>query len=208
MSHTFSIPKDPYDWNTPIYSKSRITIKPGLTVLVGCNGSGKTTLLSLIRKHMRHDNIPLFEYNNLHEGGKIAMDWALQISGDMKILAALATSSEGEQIYINFGEMCEKLGGFMRKHSGAKERWILFDAIDSGLSIDNICELKGFLKDLVIGEDPENVYVIISANAYELCRGEQCFDVHNGKYVTFEDYEDYRDFVLRSRDWKDKRYVP
>ena len=39
----------------------------------------------------------------------------------------------------------------------------------------------------------------------KLCRGEQCFDVYNGKYTTFKDYEDYRDFILKSREWKEKR---
>ena len=208
MSRRFCIPKDPHETGEPIYAKSRITLKPGLTVLVGCNGSGKSTLMRHIRYKLRKLAIPFFEYDNLFEGGASAKDWALQVSGNMNLLVSLAMSSEGEQIYINFGEMCRKLGAFIRQNSDAKELWIMFDSIDSGLSIDYIDELKNFLKDMVIGGDKDkDIYILMSANAYELCRDEQCFDVHNGMYTSFKDYEEYRDFVLRSRERKDKRGV-
>ena len=35
-----------------------------------------------------------------------------------------------------------------------------------------------------------------------MARGEQCFDVYHGKYVTFKDYEEYRNLVLQSKEWK------
>ena len=38
-----------------------------------------------------------------------------------------------------------------------------------------------------------------------MARDEQCFDVYNGKYVKFTDYEEYRDFILQSREWKNQR---
>ena len=50
-----------------------------------------------------------------------------------------------------------------------------------------------------------DVYIVVSANEYELARGENCFDVYNGKYIQFEDYEDYRNFILNTRNIKDKR---
>ena len=49
------------------------------------------------------------------------------------------------------------------------------------------------------------IYIVISANEYEMARGEQCFDVYNGKYVTFNDYEEYRNLVLQSKEWKCQR---
>ena len=207
MSRRFNIPKDPYDTDDIVFAKSRIDIKTGLTVLVGCNGSGKSTLMRHIGYRLKKLDIPFFEYDNLHQGGHSAKDWALNVSGDMNLLVGLVTSSEGEQIYINFGEMCRKLGGFIRQNAGAKEIWVMLDAIDSGLSIDYIVELKKFLTDLVIGGNSDkDIYILMSANAYELCRDSQCFDVRNGVYTSFKDYEEYRDFVLRSREWKDKRY--
>lgn len=207
MSRQFNIPKDPYDTDDIVFAKSRIYIKPGLTILVGCNGSGKSTLMRHIGYRLKKLDIPFFEYDNLHQGGHRAKDWALNVSGDMNLLANLVCSSEGEQIYINFSQMCGKLGAFIRQNTDAKELWIMLDAIDSGLSIDYITELKDFLNDLVIGKNQDkDIYILMSANAYELCRDEQCFDVHNGVYTSFYDYEEYREFVLRSREWKDKRY--
>ena len=89
-----------------------------------------------------------------------------------------------------------------------KERWILLDAIDSGYSIDNVVELKDLIN--LIFEDSAKVgidmHILASANAYELASGENCFDVNAGKYLTFESYDDYKKFILKSRKKKDKRY--
>ena len=80
-------------------------------------------------------------------------------------------------------------------------------AVDSGFSIDNVVELKDELFKLIldIHKDKE-VYIVITANAYEMARGEQCFDVINGKYVSIKSYEKYRSVILKSRDKKDARY--
>ena len=40
----------------------------------------------------------------------------------------------------------------------------------------------------------------------EIANGENCFDVMNGKYVQFKDYDDFKKFIMRSREKKDKRY--
>lgn len=84
----------------------------------------------------------------------------------------------------------------------------MFDAIDSGLSVDNVVDIKMNLFDLVIKDAEESgldVYIIISANEYELARNSSCFDVNSGKYIEFNSYEDFRKFILSSRKKKDKR---
>ena len=95
----------------------------------------------------------------------------------------------------------------MKKPSESKERWILLDAADSGYSVDNVVDLKELLK--IIIEDGRSmgvaVYIVVSANEYEMAAGEQCFDVNTGKYLTFKDYGDYRKYILESRKRKDKR---
>ena len=84
----------------------------------------------------------------------------------------------------------------------------MLDAIDSGMSVDNIVEIVSVFN--MILEDAKSmgkeVYIIISANEFELCRNSPCFDVHAGKYRTFTDYEDYRKFILKSREKKNARY--
>ena len=87
------------------------------------------------------------------------------------------------------------------------ERWILLDAIDSGLSVDNIVDIKEYLfKTILEDAGDTTVRILVSANEYEICRNEQCMDVHTGKYRTFKGYESYRKFILKSREIKNKRY--
>ena len=50
------------------------------------------------------------------------------------------------------------------------------------------------------------LYIIVSANSYELASNENCFDIINGEYVAFNSYEDYKQFILDSRKLKDERY--
>ena len=82
----------------------------------------------------------------------------------------------------------------------------LFDALDSGLSIDAISEMKTDLFQFVIEQNPDkDVYIIVSANGYEFANGERCYDVANCKEITFKDYDDYRKFILKSKEQKNKR---
>ena len=39
-----------------------------------------------------------------------------------------------------------------------------------------------------------------------MAREEQCFDVYNGKYIKFDNYEEYRNFILESKQNKNNRY--
>ena len=81
------------------------------------------------------------------------------------------------------------------------------DAIDSGLSIDNIVDIKEYLFKTVLENNfGKEIYILVVAKEYEMARGENCFDVRNGKYIKFKDYENYRNFVLKSKEWKEERY--
>ena len=201
----FKISKDPWDIGENLYTKTSIIFNPGLTVLVGCNGSGKTTLLRFIEEELRVNKIPVVTFNNLVDGGSNSMAEA-GLFGDMRFVATAALSSEGENIVMNLGKVASKIGAKIRKNSEAKELWILLDAVDSGLSIDNIIEFKQFLKDTIIAENKDkDIYIIASANEYELCNDEKCFDVRNGRYMIFDTYNEYRAFILGSRVAKDKR---
>lgn len=223
--------RDPYDCGFTPTRPKHIEIKPGLTVLVGCNGAGKTTLLNNIKAELAKADIPCHMYSNLYDGGTNSVSAAFY-DNDCSLGATLMCSSEGECISLNFGKLLSKVRGFlqvgeidtrwnrvskaMRSLNGeseedkelSKERWLLFDAIDSGLSIDSVVEIVDVFN--LILKDAANLwveaYIVISANGYELCRGNQCFDVNTGKYLTFSDYEEYRKFILKSRDKKDKQY--
>lgn len=69
------------------------------------------------------------------------------------------------------------------------------------MSVDAVIEIKALFDTMMQDAAKMGIelYLIISANEYELARGSQCFDVNTGKYLTFADYEGYRDFIIKSR---------
>ena len=147
-------------------------------------------------------------FDNLLEGGNNSVSESL-LRGEISFVAQAACSSEGENINMNIGKFAEKMGAFVRKNQTKKEIFFLMDAVDSGLSIDNVIDTKKYLFNTVI-EDCESkgisAYIIVSANEYELARSEQCLDTLNLKYIEFSDYEAFRNYVIKTRKSKNQRY--
>lgn len=189
-----------------IFNKVQVQFNPGLTVIVGCNGAGKTTLLQQINESLENKDIPVMLHSNLTNGAN-ALKSKAAFRSRFDVVARIMSSSEGENIVNVLEFIANEMGQMSRDNPDAKELWYLFDAIDSGLSVDNIVEFKQVLIPLVIENNGDkDVYFLISANEYEFVRNENCLDVMNGKYLKFKDYEDYRDFILKSREQKNKRY--
>lgn len=222
--------RDPYNIGVSLTRPTQVELNPGLTILVGCNGSGKTTLIQNIKSMIKKEEIPFVIYdnqNNLnYSAGSILTGFAQFDTDDLSIASNLYTASEGESIRINIYRQSSLYKEFLKtgyfkdksfklaqifqnseKIITDKRRFFLYDATDSGLSIDNIIEIKELFKAIIALCEEQDIepYVIISANEYELCRGESCFDVVKGKYITFKDYDDYRNFIINSRITKEKR---
>ena len=228
MGRKFELWKDPYGCGFDLWKTGIVEINQNVTVLVGCNGIGKTTLLNNIESILKKENIPVIHFDNLSDGGANARS-EKALMEDFGFLAESMCSSEGENIVLNLCDLAKRLGNFIRtgvnrgkynpfaelfksdtedknQEKRSNERWILFDVVDSGLSIDNIIDLKeGLFKTIIEHEKDREIYIIISANEYEMANGEQCFDVYNGKYITFKDYDEYRNMILESKKWKEER---
>lgn len=198
----FKIYKDYYG-DCDLFLRDEIEIKPGLTVLVGCNGAGKSTLILQMRDKLIEQKKKFLAYDNLRDGGDQAASWA-GYCGDYAQMATMIQSSEGENIIINIGNFAKKVGDFVRKTS-QKDIFIFFDAIDSGMSIDNIIEIKDFFKFVQKNDPDKTFYFIVSANEYEMACGQNCFDVYKGEYVEFKDYDAFKAFIVHSRAVKDGR---
>lgn len=228
MSRIIKTWRDPYDAGFSTCRKKQIEIQQGLTVLVGCNGSGKTTLLHNIKSELKKEDIPVFYYDNEKDGGNNSISESI-FYGNLSFTATALCSSEGENISLNLSKIASKLRKFVEtgdngdrfnalaktlalkddneENNVSNERWILLDAMDSGYSIDNVIEMKDFF-DLVIKDAKEfgiELYIMISSNEYELAHESKCFDVMERKYIQFASYEDYKKFILRTREKKDKR---
>lgn len=228
MSRKFKIDRDPYDEGYIMYNRANIEINPGITILIGCNGAGKTTLLHTFESQLKANNIPVLYHDNLTNGGSNSVSKHM-FEGNIELGALLLTSSEGESIMHNIGDLAANLRGFiktgelnnrisrlvksLRKASGdpeeeicSNERWILLDAVDSGLSIDHVVELKNFFNVVLEDANDKEIYIVASANEYELAAGNPCFDVAKSKYVDIKSYDDFKKVILASRAKKDKRY--
>ena len=94
----------------------------------------------------------------------------------------------------------------LKNNAHKSERWLFFDACDSGLSIDNVLELKDFFGFLIESHPDLDVYIVVAANEYEMASDEKCLNVSTMKYEKYGLYEDYRKAILKSREKKNKRY--
>ena len=253
MGRIITLPEDPYGENVEyetrrgtkkvklssattykMYQKSRITIEPGVTVLVGCNGAGKSTLLSSIRSQLKKNEIPCLFFDHLTESDGRTKNEALH-SGDFSYLAQSLSSSEGENIILSLNRLSEKLAFFIKnghmpktsydriseafsvatfgkEEKGEKqvspinERWILLDACDSGLSIDNVLDIKNHLLQPLLATENYDVYIIVAANEFEMVNGENCISLPSCKKKKFRNYEKYKEEILNSRKMKEERY--
>jgi hypothetical protein len=177
-----------------------------------------------IEDELKNKIIAYHKYDNLSRDNKVSLFYR----DTMHLYILKSQSSEGEGIKINLnnqsilykeflktGEYNDNSNRFRKILRGSEEteivnekiRVLLYDVTDSGLSIDNIIELKSMFKSMIkysksIGIE---LYIIISANEYELCRNSNCFDVNKGKYITFDNYDSYRNFIINSRELKEKR---
>lgn len=222
---------DPVDAGRRIFYKNETEVNEGFTVLVGCNGAGKSTFLTCIESELQSLEIPVIKFDNLCDGGQKAYGDQI-LKGDMTGLAGWMVSSEGENLKNSIGMFITTLRPFIengyrekderyrdlfndksetdkRKErlKSCSERWVLLDAADSGLSIDIVLELKKFFKEVVIDKNKDkNIYIVVSANEYEMAKDENCLDVQSNKYTRFSSYEDFRDFILKSREKKNNSY--
>lgn len=226
-NHVIKTWRDPYGQGFYTTRAKKVIFSKGVTILTGCNGSGKTTLLNNIKDELKQEKIPVLFYSDDTDSHGL-MDKAL-FNSDFTFVATSKCSSEGERISLNMTKIIPRIKHFIQHgkdpavrnifaslHEDDKsdqkpmsnERWILLDAIDSGYSIDNVLDLKQIFGFMLKDAEKYNVdlYIIVSANAYELVNNENCIDVMSGKNVRYDSYEEYKKAILNTRTKKDKRY--
>lgn len=191
-----------------LYDTPDFNIAPGVTVLVGCNGAGKTTLLHRIKEALDADGAPVHFHEQMRAHDRLGARLAFGGSADdfVNVLAA-SWQSEGEGHMSDLGNLLPDMGRFiMANKTEHRERWLLLDGLESGLSIDAADELCGLIKTIEESvPDGVTLYLVISTNAYELAKGRNCIDVQTAKHMRFDTYEEYADFIRTSRHKKDGR---
>lgn len=184
------------DWYD-LHNGFTLTLNPGYTAIVGPNGAGKTTLLQQIKEYADKHDIPVWRYSNTWDG-MMAKDTYI-MRGQMELAATTMTSSEGEQVAINFGQAVSKLGRFVNKtkNKGEKKIIILLDAIDSGASIDRARDILDFINMVIKDEKDREVYIVMAVNHYELAKAPiDCVHARTGQHRVFIDYDTYAKFII------------
>lgn len=215
-----------------IHKNTELILKPGLSVLVGCNGCGKTSTLHQIEHNLKKNKtVRLFTYDNYSSGG-LSANSGFMFDGNMEALANNWSSSEGEEIINNFMHFAMKVKRYLfgqyqldnteriascfmdadeiqkRYKDKKKNCVVLIDALDSGLSVDSVIDLRDVIENLMMADAEQNditLYLVLVANEYELARHAQCIDLWTLEYFTFKDYEDYRKYILSTRKRKNRR---
>ncbi len=216
--------RDPYGEGFNTCRRKEVDIKPGITILTSCNGGGKSTMLKYVKEDLNKRKIKFIEYNDYYDGGHNSVSRNLG-RGNFILGATLMNSSRGEKITINITEFIDTIKYYIDNGESPKkrffsfeddkkediksnERWILFDDIDAGFSIDNMLDFINLLN--IIQDDCKNsnieLYILVSSNSYELCRNYRCMDVMEGTEVSFDSYEKFKKFTLRSREKKDNKF--
>ena len=201
------INKDYYDEGIEMYSTEEISLNPGVTILAGCNGYGKSTLISIVKGYCKNNDIQLLQYdseklNSVHRNMELFLH-----TNQFEKLALLTSLSEGEKLTQGFSDILSQVGAFVRQRKEDKKPFfITFDAVDSGLSIDEQIEYNKVFH--MIHEDIKGLdgYILVTSNNYELTKGFDCMDVYDGSTVKFDNYEDYKEFILKAREIKNRRY--
>ena len=216
--------RDPYGEGFNTCRRKEIDIKPGITVLTSCNGGGKSTAIKCIKENLKNRNINFISYDDYYDGGHNSISKNFGI-GNYVMGATLMSSSRGEKININIAEFINTIKYYIefgespkrrlfsfeddkKEEIKSNERWILFDDIDAGYSIDNMIDfidLLNIIQDSCKDSKLE-LYIIISSNSFELCRNFRCIDVMEGIEVSFDTYEKFKKFTLRSREKKDNKF--
>ena len=207
---TIHVPQEQNSYK--LFKKKILKLKPGVTNLIGCNGYGKSTLLHTIKRWAEQNNIPVFHWNDRIDGQQYLQKNALREGGkkNTEIVMSLMLSSEGESIEIAFDYMADRIFKVLNEALLAQQKDVilLFDAIDSGSSINTIRSFKNIFNILIdrTKEKNTNLYIITTSNTYEMTIETNNLDTCKLTYIPgFSSYEAFSDFIMKTFEIKQSR---
>lgn len=178
-----------------------------VTLLFGANGVGKSSLIKEMLKQKEVEfncdkETKLYSYINTEQNFR-NMDKNSNLSYEDMFNPYLINKkynadelSEGQSIIYSLQDIFELC---VQIKDDSNDSVILLDEIDSGLSIDNVDYLSDKIKEIT--DKYSNIQFIIAFNNFEFCRNfPKVFNMYNGKYITIESYEQYRDIINSNRE--------
>lgn len=222
--------KSYYFENEKLYKADKIELlENNVYIFTGCNGIGKSTLIFQITED-RPTALKHFAYNLLNDYNGynsfvnhftddkpnsdsdvyyLSIDKKSNARGINPSPFAKISSqfkSSGEQLIYNMLPCLEIVDKELERLKN-KTLYLLLDDLDVGTSLDVILEEKLVIKRFIKTLEKNNTkYIIcISANNYELTKLGTCIDCVTLKPIEFKDYDDYVNYVVSTRKYKDIR---
>lgn len=198
---------------------------------IGCNGIGKSTLIRQICQDndtsLRHFARNLLDdYNGRSTFARLLSDqdegadepdtFYLPIDrqsrawgfGDTAIFEGVVSGfmSTGESLAHDLGPCLAIIKKELPRLRG-KGIYILLDDLDVGTSIDVIDDERRVIDQMArdLKANGTRCAICVAANNYELARGLECISCVDLSQISFASYDEYRDFILSARRWKDAR---
>ena len=178
-----------------------VSFTPGVTTLVGKNGSGKSSMINEINHYLKKTNFPVFYYEQREMGRRSASSFG--IGGSPEEAATYHCSSEGERIIVTMGYNMQHLKHFLEENKDADMAFVLFDGIDSGLSINLIQDIHHLFQSMI--KSYPNLLIINTTNNYEFTKDSRCIIAKNGKDITFNTYDDFVNFITNKNPARKQR---
>lgn len=199
--------------------------------LVGCNGLGKSTLIrqicqdsdtslcnfahNLLDDHNGRSTFARFSSDPGKEGGEpgtfylpIDRRSGARGFGDDSLIAEVSSSfmSTGEALAHDLGPCLAIVRKELPRLRG-KEIYVLLDDLDVGASLDAIADERRVIDQIArdLEANGTRFAICVAANNYELAKGLECISCADLSPVSFGSYDEYREFILSTRRWKDAR---
>lgn len=215
--------------------KDSVTIDFGhIYAFVGCNGIGKSTLIRQICQD-NDTSLCTFAHNllddyngyssfsrfllsdeDLNRPQKEPSVFYLPVDrssnarglGSESFISDIASNfmSTGESLTNTVAPCFDIIQKELPRLRG-KEIYVLLDDLDVGVSLDVIADERRVIDAMArdLEANGTRYAICIAANNYELARNLECISCADLSPVSFSTYDEYRDFVLSTRTWKNFR---
>lgn len=151
--------------------------------------TGNTVVLQYINSEQNLRNPTVNPFNGLQEMCS-PITWADKISAQ--------EISEGQSIIFSLYPLLDGLEDFTFEAQSGKSYFVVFDEIDSGMSVENVNFICHKIDAIITKR--KDVQFLIAFNSYEFVRYfKNVFNIYTGKYQSINSYDEFFNILLDNK---------